>query len=264
MYLDSLKLSLFDRLSAHNHEGQCKHDPTECEGCLEDHLESLVRSGGWRSIRCPVPSCAATLSVDDVRAFANDETLKLYNEHATRFRIETDPRFTRCCNVGSEGAQCEYGRIHPKSSETAAWTCPKCATMNCFDCKRQGHPGKTCVQHQQSEKTEDKDIETVRKIAKRCPKKGCGEYIQWAKACPDMRCTCFTRFCFECKMIYDTGDSLSTHLKDCSNGKKRGTTRREVERDEVRTIQYAEKWYEDEEYTGPRWSGNYCWVEQTD
>ncbi|KAH8702866.1 hypothetical protein GQ44DRAFT_778387 [Phaeosphaeriaceae sp. PMI808] len=191
---------------------KCEHDPTTCRDCLVMYIENAVRSNQWHSIKCPDEICGEKLDGRDVHEFAPPEVFRQYDENITRTNLSKKPNF-RWCHFQA----CGNGQIVNNRGARREWRCTKCARLNCFDCKDEGHPGETCVQHAQLKPHRANNENEIRRISKKCPKKNCGRRINKVAGCIHMYCDprydgCGIKFCWKCKVIFpkNAGQENST------------------------------------------------------
>jgi len=238
--------------SARSATVKCKHDPNACRDCLAAFLADAINNGRWQEIICPDPTCKEELGAADVQAFASREVFQKYEELVTMQRLSRLPNFRWCAGSSSK---CGSGLILSPKTET--WTCKRCSTPNCFSCKTIYHVGKTCQQYQRFRGVDSESFATLMKTTKACPKRDCTKRIEKHLKCKDTFCEkrgggCGTEFCWNCKIIYKSGER--GHLAECRYAGTKTTVPKPSPSDPL----YADGWDEDPDYVPP--DDEYLWT----
>jgi hypothetical protein len=249
--------------------GGCSHEDSTCTDCIAHIIDMSLNGGNWINLKCPSPQCKQMLKYEDIRFFASPEAcarlvgtgsdlffVKIYGS-LRKFRYEKlwvrqsvneMPDFRYCLANG-----CKWGQLHPQQSifysrpfgSMLTWpgrfpkiTCMKCGAESCFTCQIPWHRGMTCAEYKAGANPDKASEEYMRKYCKRCPRRGCGIYIEKDRYCPHLLCEgCKGSFCWECKL-------LSGHLPTCRASP--GTATKPGSDDK----RYREGWDEDPGYEG--------------
>lgn len=211
----------------------CQHDPSMCLDCLRQYVEGECQGPSWREIQCPELNCKEVLSGRDVYKFTAKEVFQKWaNLERTSFHTSnllTDTRkiwpnitfrniptfdgvpITAEMDKFSTWIVCFWSTVRPSRSSKRwleciseslpkirrHWKCSKCSKYTCFDCKDQDHPGESCEQHRQFKRHKDEVEAHVRKVSKRCPKRGCQRPIRKERGCAHMTCSRATGMSFD-------------------------------------------------------------------
>ena len=98
---------------------------------------------------------------------------------------ESDPRFRSCLS-----ASCENGQVHHNLLDPCV-RCKDCGAKSCLNHGIPWHEGYTCASYDNmhpgaiSMRTSEERIQT---LAKRCPGRGCGFYVEKDGGCDHMYC----------------------------------------------------------------------------
>jgi hypothetical protein len=182
----------------------CPHTThTTCIDCFASHIENQITINSLTSIPCPEPDCMATLSHDQMRAYAPESLYTRYNDFTNLQAIVDSDDYVACASAG-----CLSGALVDKAY--AHWmVCAECGEKTCVECKTLWHDGVACEENQvrvKKEEAEERERVEKRKfgeeeatkreykrLAKRCPGKNCGVPIQKNEGCDHMTCKLFPR-----------------------------------------------------------------------
>ncbi|PVH88823.1 hypothetical protein DL98DRAFT_362001, partial [Cadophora sp. DSE1049] len=191
----------------------CDHEPTVCDDCISQSVNTQVIDVAWDKIKCP--ECPATLRHPDVKSWASEELFEKYDKQSTVSVLPAN-------FMAYLSPDCSSGQIHDGGDEQPIMTCVACGFKACYLHKRPWHPGQTCakydVEHQEIMKQEAKsETYIIEKLcAQTCP--SCGVRIQKSSGCDHMTChRCNFEFCFACLASYKkiNREGNSAHSQSC-------------------------------------------------
>jgi hypothetical protein len=184
----------------------CNHEPTVCQACLTQSLDSQIPDVAWDQVRCP--ECSETLPYDVVKDWASPETFERcrvpdftaelpkyfltdmvdrYDQKSLLAAFRDMPNFAMCLGPG-----CDSGQIHETGDDQPIMTCTTCHFKTCFTHKMPWHSGQTCADYDAEQKKrmeqEAASEKWITETTKKCPNPECGHAIEKNGGCDHMTC----------------------------------------------------------------------------
>lgn len=160
------------------------HGANVCRECYINHIEVEINSKHWNQVACP--ECTATLSFDEVKSMANNESFAKYELASVMATLSADPDFGHCLST-----TCSSGQLHPGGSDEPIFRCEECGHKHCVVCETDWHQDQTCKEFQATRQRplnaeDEKSQQEVEKISKPCPQ--CHVRIEKISGCDRMTC----------------------------------------------------------------------------
>ncbi|KAI4117580.1 MAG: hypothetical protein LQ345_002211 [Seirophora villosa] len=205
------------------------------------HTENqLSIDGKWHRVACL--ACRAHVSKAQLRKLVWKEDFKRLDALAKLKSAESHPRYRSCLS-----STCNSGQIHRPHSkpDPSIVVCKACGSRSCYRHRVPWHDGYTCKQYDLSHPsvhTTRSSEATVKRIAKRCPGKGCGVFIEKDGGCDSVYCPhCHLIFMWrdvkrergggaEVRRRVGSGEGEKEVSKRVSDGDGEGEVRRRVTR----------------------------------
>ncbi|XP_052207742.1 probable E3 ubiquitin-protein ligase ARI7 isoform X1 [Diospyros lotus] len=179
-----------DRISA----AACGHP--FCSACWRAYMSTSIDGGpGCLVLRCPDPSCNATVGQDMINLLASDDDKAKYARYLLRSYIE-DNRKTKWCPAPG----CEYAIEFVAGSGGYDVSC-LCSYGFCWNCTEEAHRPVDCgtvAKWIMKNSAESENMNWILANSKPCPK--CKRPIEKNQGCMHMTCTppCKYEFCWLC------------------------------------------------------------------
>ncbi|GLT95585.1 hypothetical protein SLE2022_132590 [Rubroshorea leprosula] len=176
------------------HAAACGHP--FCKSCWTGYISTAINDGpGCLMLRCPDPSCRATVIQDMINAFVSDEDIKKYSRYLIRSYIEDNKKTKWCPAPG-----CDYAVDFIMGSGNYDVTC-LCNYGFCWNCTEEAHRPVACGTVSQwilKNSAESENMNWILANSKPCPK--CKRPIEKNQGCMHMTCTppCKFEFCWLC------------------------------------------------------------------
>ncbi|KAH7177497.1 hypothetical protein DER46DRAFT_642353 [Fusarium sp. MPI-SDFR-AT-0072] len=126
---------------------KCTHTPSICLDCMERSIQVGMKSKRWTEIRCD--ECQENLGYEDIRRFANEQTIAKYERQALRAAVEEDENFFWCTS------DCGSGQIHDSGSDQPIVVCIKCSHRSCFRHGVNWHEDLSCEEYDRLQEDPD-------------------------------------------------------------------------------------------------------------
>ncbi|KAF4626044.1 hypothetical protein G7Y89_g12120 [Cudoniella acicularis] len=118
----------------------CLHEPSVCTGCLAKCIKSDLESKIWNQIKCP--ECKALLIYEDIKRFADPESLARYEIMSVRSAVSSDNNFVWC-------QKCDFGQLHASGASQPIVRCLNCGFASCYTHNTPWHTRLTCEEYDQ-------------------------------------------------------------------------------------------------------------------
>eukprot|EP00252_Welwitschia_mirabilis_P004874 TRINITY_DN1520_c0_g2_i1.p1 TRINITY_DN1520_c0_g2~~TRINITY_DN1520_c0_g2_i1.p1 ORF type:complete len:587 (+),score=104.40 TRINITY_DN1520_c0_g2_i1:392-2152(+) len=167
-----------------------------CNTCWEGYISTSINDGpGCLTLRCPDPSCNASVGEDMVLSLVCDDDRSKYSRYLLRSYVE-DNRKTKWCPAPG----CEYAVEFILGSGCYDVTC-KCSYIFCWNCLEEAHRPVDCETVAKwilKNSAESENMNWILANSKPCPK--CKRPIEKNQGCMHITCTppCKYEFCWLC------------------------------------------------------------------
>ncbi|KAF2707664.1 hypothetical protein K504DRAFT_383363 [Pleomassaria siparia CBS 279.74] len=207
---------------------KCVHPPQTCLGCIQQCIATCIKTKGWDQCKCP--ECGLSLSHEDIKLFATQETFARYDHLSTRATLSNLPNFHWC-----QSPTCSSGQFHDERAlNNLTFACESCGHMHCLNHHPTAsyHAGETCIQYEariaspctpsvpppSSQKHAEETADQQQYIIP-CPNDTCSWFIENSEGCDKITCwKCKLEFCWECRAPFEpisrTGNSR-LHNEGC-------------------------------------------------
>lgn len=176
------------------HSAVCGHP--YCTTCWKGYITTSINDGpGCLLLRCPDPSCRASVGQDMILKLASNEDKEKYSRYFVRSYIEDKKKTKWCPAPGCENAvEFELG------SNIYDVTC-LCSHAFCWNCTEEAHRPVDCGTVSKwilKNSAESENMNWILANSKPCPK--CKRPIEKNQGCMHMTCTppCKFEFCWLC------------------------------------------------------------------
>ncbi|MED6109594.1 hypothetical protein PIB30_035086 [Stylosanthes scabra] len=149
-------------------------------------------------MRCPHPSCEASLEIDMIQRFASEANKNMYDRFLLRSFVETRKNIKWCPSPG-----CDLAVLYESDGNSAIKNVEASCCKGhrfCWRCLEDAHRPVSCEMVAEWNKKNQHEIQSVVWISaftKKCP--NCGVNIEKNEGCMHMTCTvCFYQFCWLC------------------------------------------------------------------
>lgn len=164
---------------------QCAHPPNICTSCLSHTIAAnLEAQGAARPVPCPQAACTASMSRDDVKEWATDDTFARWDMLSLRelMRIDASTNPDGGLFVWCASPACYSGQLHPNGDAQPMVTCIRCGERTCFTHSTMWHEGQSCKQYDRSRPLKDMVNRGVSRAAiwwgtRKCP--GCFQPVSF-------------------------------------------------------------------------------------
>ncbi|KAI4302072.1 hypothetical protein L6164_035289 [Bauhinia variegata] len=176
------------------HAASCAHP--FCTTCWAGYISTAINDGpGCLLLRCPDPSCGATVGQDMIDLLASDEDKEKYRRYFIRSYIE-DNRKTKWCPAPG----CDYAVDFVIGSGSYDVVC-RCSYGFCWNCTEEAHRPVDCSTVAKwilKNSAESENMNWILANSKPCPK--CERPIEKNQGCMHITCTppCKFEFCWLC------------------------------------------------------------------
>ncbi|KAI7766047.1 hypothetical protein LZL87_001160 [Fusarium oxysporum] len=103
----------------------------------------------YSSSASPCDECQENLGYEDIRRFANEQTIAKYERQALRAAVEEDENFFWCTS------DCGSGQIHDSGSDQPIVVCIKCSHRSCFRHGVNWHEDLSCEEYDRLQEDPD-------------------------------------------------------------------------------------------------------------
>ncbi|QHN99456.1 putative E3 ubiquitin-protein ligase [Arachis hypogaea] len=172
-----------------------------CIDCWKHYIDEKIQEGPHeclKPMRCPHPSCEASLEIETVRRFASETNKNMYDRFLLRSYVETRKNIKWCPSPA-----CDLAVLYESDGNYANKYVEACCSNEhrfCWECGEDGHRPVSCETVAEWMKKNVDDSQSVIWISaftKECP--DCGIRIEKNEGCMQMICTvCGCRFCWLC------------------------------------------------------------------
>ncbi|XP_009340337.2 probable E3 ubiquitin-protein ligase ARI7 [Pyrus x bretschneideri] len=172
----------------------CGH--SYCCTCWKGYIETSISDGpGCLTMRCPDPSCDASIGQDMISVLVSDEDNQKYSRYLLRSYIEDNKKTKWCPAPG-----CEYAVNFVGDNENYDVSC-LCSHGFCWNCTEEAHRPVDCSTVEKwilKNSAESENMNWILANSKPCPK--CKRPIEKNQGCMHMTCTppCKFEFCWLC------------------------------------------------------------------
>ncbi|KAL5769551.1 hypothetical protein ACOSP7_013705 [Xanthoceras sorbifolium] len=176
------------------HTAACGHP--FCNICWAGYIGTAINDGpGCLMLRCPDPSCRATVGQDMINLLASNEDKEKYYRYFIRSYVE-DNRTTKWCPAPG----CDYAVDFDVGSGNFDVTC-RCSHSFCWNCTEEAHRPVDCdtvAKWVLKNSAESENMNWILANSKPCPR--CKRPIEKNQGCMHMTCTppCKFEFCWLC------------------------------------------------------------------
>ncbi|KAL5836652.1 hypothetical protein ACOSQ3_013821 [Xanthoceras sorbifolium] len=176
------------------HTAACGHP--FCNICWAGYIGTAINDGpGCLMLRCPDPSCSATVGQDMINLLASNEDKEKYYRYFIRSYVE-DNRTTKWCPAPG----CDYAVDFDVGSGNFDVTC-RCSHSFCWNCTEEAHRPVDCdtvAKWVLKNSAESENMNWILANSKPCPR--CKRPIEKNQGCMHMTCTppCKFEFCWLC------------------------------------------------------------------
>ncbi|XP_047307724.1 probable E3 ubiquitin-protein ligase ARI7 isoform X2 [Impatiens glandulifera] len=220
-----------------------------CHICWQAYINTSIDGGpGCLMLRCPDPSCEASVGQDMVNLLATDDDKDKYARYVVRSYIE-DSRKTKWCPAPG----CEYAVEFVIGSGGYDVTC-LCSYGFCWNCSEEAHRPVDCGTVSKwilKNSAESENMNWILANSKPCPK--CKRPIEKNQGCMHMTCTppCKFEFCWLCLGVWSDHGERTGGFYACNRyeaAKQEGVCdevdrRREMAKNSLeRYTHYYERW----------------------
>lgn len=189
-----------------------------CRACLTQHCTSLISSGAVEHLKCPEPSCRASIPPFVLAEVLNEDEYDKYETLALKKALASMPDLSYC-------PRCDAATIAGKDDDCCQ--CPQCLFVFCGKCLGAYHPSERCLsaleqmemkalideRRQNNKLTEEEkrrkradlvaqmqSMAIIQITTKPCP--CCGAAIEKSEGCNKMSCSsCNSLFCWRCLTV---------------------------------------------------------------
>jgi E3 ubiquitin-protein ligase RNF14 len=189
-----------------------------CEVCITQHCESLITSGAVENLKCPEPSCRASLPPFILESVLGEEMYERYENLALKKALAAMKDLAYC-------PRCDAATIAGKSEDCCQ--CASCRYVFCGKCLGEYHPAEPCfsaakqlemkaliedqrqnvrlAEEEKRRKRADlvaqmQSMARIQATTKPCP--CCGAHIEKSEGCNQMNCSsCGSLFCWRCLTV---------------------------------------------------------------
>lgn len=165
--------------------GKC--GDTFCKNCIKSHLIENITSGKVFQIPCPKEGCKHKYTDEEIKKVLKKqlEIIKKYEKYKMQILLSKDPAVRWCIRPDCDN-------VLKGSSDKPKLICP-CGEIVCFNCSKQWHEGKTCIELMDLEYEDYRLKNNVITCSK------CNSRIEKISGCNHMTCTrCSYEFCWIC------------------------------------------------------------------
>ncbi|GAB2287126.1 Probable E3 ubiquitin-protein ligase ari8 [Dionaea muscipula] len=167
-----------------------------CNLCWSGYVGTAINDGpGCLMLRCPDPSCSATVGQDMIIVVASEEDKEKYARYFLRSYIEDNRKAKWCPAPG-----CEYAVEFVVGCGSYDITC-HCSYSFCWNCTEEAHRPVDCTTVAKwilKNSAESENMNWILANSKPCPK--CKRPIEKNQGCMHITCTppCKFEFCWLC------------------------------------------------------------------
>ncbi|XP_042489828.1 probable E3 ubiquitin-protein ligase ARI8 [Macadamia integrifolia] len=167
-----------------------------CGACWTGYISTSINDGpGCLMLRCPDPSCGASVGQDMINPLASNDDKEKYSRYLLRSYIE-DNRKTKWCPAPG----CEYAVDFVVGSGSYDVSC-HCSYSFCWNCTEEAHRPVDCgtvARWILKNSAESENMNWILANSKPCPK--CKRPIEKNQGCMHITCTppCKFEFCWLC------------------------------------------------------------------
>ncbi|KAK9673513.1 hypothetical protein RND81_12G172000 [Saponaria officinalis] len=167
-----------------------------CNSCWAGYIGTAINDGpGCLTLRCPDPSCDATVGQDMINKVASKEDMEKYARYFLRSYIEDNRKAKWCPAPG-----CDYAVDFVVGSGNYDVSC-RCSHSFCWNCTEEAHRPVDCGTVSKwimKNSAESENMNWILANSKPCPK--CKRPIEKNQGCMHITCTppCKFEFCWLC------------------------------------------------------------------
>ncbi|KAF5533098.1 RING finger Dorfin [Fusarium mexicanum] len=118
---------------------KCTHTPSICLDCMVRSIQVAMKTEYWNEISCD--ECKEKLQYNDIRRFADEQTIAKYERQALRAAVADEENFFWCTS------DCGSGQIHDSGSTQPIVVCIKCNHRSCFRHGVNWHEDLSCEEY---------------------------------------------------------------------------------------------------------------------
>ncbi|CAL9155770.1 ATP-dependent RNA helicase DEAH11, chloroplastic-like [Musa acuminata AAA Group] len=187
----------------------CGH--TFCRACLENQLESTIRSRDGFPLCCTKVGCQKLILLIDLRSLLSFEKLEeLFRASLSAFVASSDGTYRFCPTPDCPNLY----RVAPLEEEVGPFICGACLAETCRKCYLEYHPFVSCERYM--EYKEDPDLSLAewcrgKENVNNCP--SCGLTIEKTEGCNHVECRCGRHICWVCINSFRSSDECYSHLR---------------------------------------------------
>ncbi|CAN6580432.1 hypothetical protein TB2_031387 [Malus domestica] len=167
-----------------------------CCACWKGYIRTSISDGpGCLTLRCPDPSCGASVGQDMISMLVSEEDNQKYSRYLIRSYIEDNKKTKWCPYPG-----CEHALNFVGDNENYDVSC-LCSYGFCWNCTEEAHRPVDCSTVEKwilKNSAESENMNWILANSKPCPK--CKRPIEKNQGCMHMTCTppCKFEFCWLC------------------------------------------------------------------
>ncbi|KAM2624222.1 hypothetical protein TB1_031215 [Malus domestica] len=167
-----------------------------CCACWKGYIRTSISDGpGCLTLRCPDPSCGASVGQDMISMLVSEEDNQKYSRYLIRSYIEDNKKTKWCPYPG-----CEHAVNFVGDNENYDVSC-LCSYGFCWNCTEEAHRPVDCSTVEKwilKNSAESENMNWILANSKPCPK--CKRPIEKNQGCMHMTCTppCKFEFCWLC------------------------------------------------------------------
>ncbi|KAL4327373.1 hypothetical protein HN51_034601 [Arachis hypogaea] len=177
---------------------KCGH--AYCVDCWKRYINEKIKEGRHeclKPMRCPHPSCEASLEINMIRRFASQQNRKMYDRFLLRSYVETRKNIKWCPR-----ADCDLAvRYKSDGNYVNKYVEVSCRNGHkfCWGCGEDAHRPVSCemMAKKNQESGDSKSLRWISTFTKKCP--SCKQPIERNGGCMHVTCTvCSYQFCWLC------------------------------------------------------------------
>lgn len=186
--------------------------PSTCTTCFTTHINTSTTSHALNAIPCPQLNCTHPFTYAQMQQHGPLALFHRYDTYINELAINQLDDLVECANP-----TCHYLWSTDRASHEEAWNaCVECGRRTRVVCRVLWHDGESCEEYQERLRREreareqmergkraaeeERSVETVAEVSKRCPGAGCGVPIQRNGGCDHMTCNrCGQQWCWRCR-----------------------------------------------------------------
>ncbi|QHO55637.1 putative E3 ubiquitin-protein ligase [Arachis hypogaea] len=177
---------------------KCGH--AYCVDCWKRYINEKIKEGRHeclKPMRCPHPSCEASLEINMIRRFASQQNRKMYDRFLLRSYVETRKNIKWCPRPDCDLAV----RYKSDGNYVNKYVEVSCRNGHrfCWGCGEDAHRPVSCemMAQKNQESGDSKSLRWISTFTKKCP--SCKQPIERNGGCMHVTCTvCSYQFCWLC------------------------------------------------------------------